>query len=366
MTPIASLPGNASQVSIKSWKELDNSITPLIERIEQLCQKRLSHIIYPVMKHWFQDLKDPPYILTAMKIVSLPAYASLLGVGFLTTVASGDLLFQAQYPQALSSDTMDRVDFANTFTNVGALFACITDLPAISYVFYVLNFQKAHVDVSHEVLDKAYFEIMEDLEIDPHLREQLYMIHLEKLQSFGVDRFYLRPDPNTEIGNLYRSLTPLLEKIDQKIENAASWQNSYCDLWNHFKESMKTQSCSKKLVKGALGALCLGTWALSAFLIWENGVLLVSTPVEDLFSRDSDRQESEAFYITQVGGAFSALTAFGAAACTFWFSSLQTPFKKMMIEKIKSSFEQSVPEDLSLDESRALLRIKNLKLRPYH
>ena len=335
----------------------------LLEQIKALSSKYLAHTSHAVIGRWWVQLTRPPYALTALKVVSLPMYAFLFGVGFLTSSASVIQLIHAKYSQAFSSNVSTRIDFANTFTNVGALFACVTDLPAITYVVYLLNFSHIHRELTHETLMRAYHDVMQDEEIDIEVRRSIYDLYLQQLMRLGIDRFYLLPDVRVELGAFYQEQASALREIDEEIERQTSLQNCYRDVLKHLVASMRQKSCAHHITNIALGLLCFSTWALSALLLIENGVLLKDSKVGDLFSSNRIDQDNEAFLITQIGGAFSALTAFGSAGYIAWIRWLKQPYHKTMKERIFGCFQKYTQEPpLPEDKQRAWQRICDLKL----
>ena len=223
--------------------------------------------------------------------------------------------------------------------------------------------KKAYLDAVHEVLDESYHLFINDSEDFPlteEMHEELYQQHISKLQSLGLDdKFYYNPDLVSPTGKVYKELAPILTKIDQAIKKGLS----ISDLAKNCVETFKRETCAKKLINITGGSISLCMMALASFLILENSILIADTPVGDLFSSDKTKQNDEAFYLTQLGGLFSAVTAFGVAAYVLFRLFLQTPYKKTMREKINACFDKYRPDNLSTDMRNALHNIQQIKLK---
>lgn len=135
-----------------------DTLRPLLKEIEARSVEALktSNIALPTIKHWLNDLKTEPPLKSACQILTLPVYATLVGLGVLTSYSSLTLLANSNPSLALSPNIIVRVNFANNITNSGALFACITDFPAITYVFFLCVFNKAHKKAEHAALNQVY------------------------------------------------------------------------------------------------------------------------------------------------------------------------------------------------------------------
>lgn len=127
-----------------------------------------------------------------------------------------------------------------------------------------------------------------------------------------------------------------------------------------------------KLGKITVGTISLCMMAISTFLILESIILIKDTPVGNLFSGDSSEQNAEAFYLTQLGCAYSSFTAFLVALYVFFLAFLRTPYKKTMREtieacftreKIDAYFAKHMPGDPSTTMRNELYRIKEVKLK---
>jgi hypothetical protein len=350
-------------------KEMNHKLAPLVEKIEEIAKQKLSRIVIPTMKILLKEVKQQPYFISALKILTLSTYAGFLGAGFITCLSSLELLFSSNFSSVLSSDIDIRVNFANTVTNSGALFACITDLPAITYVVYLFVIKKAYLEAIHEALDESYHSGIQEFFdlIDPQaiaelssaeIREELYQKHILKLQSMGIHDFYLRPDLNSTTGALYQEIAPLLQQIDLQIQEGGI---PITLLWNNCIKKFKEESCTTNLTKSTALTLCLLAQALSVFLILENGLLIAETPVNDLFSNNRTEQNNEAFYMTQLGGLFSSLTAFGVSSYISYVLFLKFPYQKTMREKINACFAVYEESNLSASLKNALYRIKEIK-----
>jgi hypothetical protein len=354
-------------------EETNNKLAPLIEKIEDIAKQKLSRIAIPTMKILLKEVKQQPYFISALKILTLSTYAGLLGVGFINCLASVELLCNGNFSSVLSSDVNARVNFANTITNAGALFACITDLPAITYAVYLFVIEKAYLEAIHEALDESYHSGIQEYYklIDPEMlaelssaemREELYQKHILKLQGMGITDFYLRPDLDSTTGALYQDLAPIVQQIDLQIKQGGVPIDA---LWNNCIKKFKEESCTKRIAKVTAVTLCLFAQALSVFLVLENSILIGETPVNNLFSNNRTEQTNEAFYMTQLGGLYSSFTAFGASAYISYAVLLKLPYQKTMREKINACFAACDVSGLSASLKNALYRIKEIKIRKF-
>ena len=336
----------------------------ITKKIGGFSQEKLSGIAIEMAKYWLEDFKHQPYLASALKILALPTYAGLLGIGILTSYASINLLYNTNFSSALASNIDERVNFANTITNSGALFACITDFPAITYVLYLFVFKKAHKETLYKILDESYhFCMTQDLSLTSEMHEKLYQQHIAELQALGMDRYYLHPDLLSQTGALHAALAPLLKEIDLEIKEESSLKNLLAPLLRNAIAAFKQDCCLKKSAKIAIGSISLSSWILSSILILESMILLQGTPVGNLFSDDTNDQTNEAFYITQIGCLFSSLTAFGAAAYVFYRLFLQNPLQKTMHEKMSACFDRHQPNNPSTATARAFHRIREVSLK---
>ncbi len=332
----------------------------MIEEIQNFSEKRLSQIALPIIRHWLSEFKEQSYSTSALKILALPVYTGLVGIGVIASYASINLLVNGDFSSALSSDISERVNFANNITNAGALFACITDFPAITYALYLFVMKKAYRKALQEALHESYH-----LRVDKHpsltkeMHEELYQRHILHLQNLHLEGFYQNPDLHSETGEIYGKLAPLLKNIDEELKAGISLS----DFKESCIEALKEESFANKILKIAGGALSLGVTALASFIILENVILLKDTPVSDLFIGNSTAQNVEAFYLTQLGGLFSSLTAIGAAGYITFRSLVQAPYKTAMQKKIEACFSKYTPSNLPAEENRALSWIKEIKLK---
>ena len=345
-------------------KQQTDELLSISEKIESVSKNSFSRIASLTMKHVRAAFTQQTYSLSAVKIAASSTYLGLLGLGFLTSYASINLLYNSSISSALSPDVETRVDYANTVTNSGALFSCLTDLPAITYSLYLLVMKNAYRKAVHELSDEGYHSCINEQApiLTPEMREELYQEHISKLQSFGVEDYYLRPDPLSQTGALHAALAPKLKAIDLQIKEGVTIRA----LWKNCIGTSKQESCTRKLVTATLGAVgtisLLCTAALATFIILENGILIRDTPVKDLFSRNSTDQLNEAFYLTQLGNVFCSLTIFAATTYVSYLQFLRTAYKKTMREKICASFADHF-SDLSSSMSFALHRIRKIKLK---
>jgi hypothetical protein len=339
-------------------RTLEDQPEELSSTIEKMQNIPFSRIVAPMAKHWLRDFKrqSPPQKIVKISVISV--YAGLAGTGFLAITSSIILLRDADFSLALSSDIDTRVNFANNITNAGALFACITDFPFLCVVLYFYMLQKAHNEAVSEVMSENYHSSIDGLNLTPENHEELYQRHISKLQSLGIDRFYLNPDLLSKTGAMYKELAPILEKIDREIEEGLSAG----ELGIECAKAFAQESPATKLAELGAGAISLSFMALSAFIILENAILIKDTPDRDLFSSNAVAQDIEAFYLTQLGGFFASLTAFGAAAYLAYYVFVQASYKRAMCKKINASFTAHRTPDLSPALSDALYRIKEKKL----
>lgn len=191
------------------------------------------------------------------------------------------------------------------------------------------------------------------------MREQLYQWHISQLQDLGVDDFYRNPDPLSLTGDIHRELAPALVKIDQDIKEGVSIYDISKNCFQEFKQA----SCAMKLTKITACILPPSILGLAVFLIMENYVLIAKTPVNDLFIGNSTAQYNEAFYLTQLGGVFSSVTAVAVGVYAFFMMCLKAPYKKTKREKIEACFLENKPAQMSTDASNELYRIKKIKLK---
>ena len=344
--------------------EQETNLIFIAEQIESVAKEKFSRIAVPALRHWLKEFNAQPYTTSALKILALIAYGGLLGVGVINSYASLNLLWNGDYSEALTSNLEKRVDFANTITNAGALFACITDLPALTYVVYLYVLGKAHRKAMHEALDGSYQFGMENYvsRLTPMMHDRLYQRHILKLDALGIERFYVRPDLMSEEGKMHSELAPVLEQIDEQVEKEGiSWRA----MARHSCAEFKQASCLRKCAKLSAATLSVGCQALSVFLILENSLLIKDTPLSDLFSSDSKLQNNEAFYMSQLGGVFSSLIAFGASGYVNYALFWRSAYQKTLREKIKLCFANCNISSLSAPVISALYRVRELKLKRF-
>ncbi len=200
-------------------------LTLVMKKVAHLSKEKLSlsHIALPVAKQWIKEIKHQSYLKTVLKIGALPLFATLVGLGGITSYSSISLLVNSDFSSTYSSNIADRVYFANNITNSGALFACITDFPAITYIFLQFVFKKAYRECVHKALDLSYHSFVdEEMALSASMHEALYQKHLVKLSSHSLDQFYRNPDPLSTTGKLFKELTPLLKSIDQELGEGIS------------------------------------------------------------------------------------------------------------------------------------------------
>jgi hypothetical protein len=310
-------------------QEQQREVLSISQRIEKVSVQNLFRRALLVGKYWRESFQLQSYSVSSLKILVLTTYLGLLALGFLASYSSVNLLVNGNFSSALT------VDFANTITNSGALFACLTDIPVITLVALFLVLGDAPRKAKHQLLDESYDICIRERSLTPEMHEELYLLHISRLQSLGIVDFYLKPDPLSKTGAIHTALAPKLKKISEKIKHGVTWRA----LWKNYKKTFKRESCTRKLFKITIVPPLLGMQALSAFLALENGILLLYTPVGDLFSSNSSDQINEAFYLTQLGGLFAALTSFGVVTYLFHRLFLRTPYQAAREEIIRASFE---------------------------
>ena len=101
---------------------------------------------------------------------------------------------------------------------------------------------------------------------------------------------------------------------------------------------------------------------LATLLTIEDVILIKDTPVHDLFFGNKEAQINEAFYITQEGSFFSALTMFGVATYLWYRLFLQSCHEQIKREKVDACFAQHAT-NLSIPLSNALYRIKKVSTK---
>lgn len=345
--------------TFQSLEQRESYLIPVREKIERIAKEKFSRST--VLKYWLKSLKG----VDALRVVVLPVYAGLVGAGLLTSYASVNLLYNGDYASAFSSDVSARVNFANTITNAGALFASVTDLPAITYVVYLITLQPAHRQAAREALDRSYQLALDGTIPDAELHEELYQWYVEKLQTLGVDNYYLHPDPSCETGQMHQELSTTLAEIDQELQIGLSLKDNWRSLCKYTIAEFRKSSCAKQIGKTAVLVLALSTASIATMLIIENGLLIKDTPVSDLFSGNSTTQVTEASYLTQVGNLFCSLTSIGIASYVTYNLFLKKAYEKSMRERIKSAFTSRM-ENLTDNTLRdELYRIKSFRLKKY-
>ena len=332
---------------------LEEQLEPLKPTIEKIQALEFSKIVIPTLRHFVSEFKKQPPFHKVVKVLSFPTYGALLVIGFFSSYASLLLLYNADFSSALSSNASVRVNFANNITNAGALFACVTDFPAISYVLYLYMLRKPHQKAVLELMNQKYHSSINELNLSTELHEELYQRYIAKLQSLNLDGYYLNPDLLSSTGAIYQELAPILNQIDQEIEKGISLSEL---------RVFREESWGTKLAKITVGVSSFAIMALSTFILLENTILIKDTPDGDLFSQDGDAQDAEAFYLTQLGGFFSSLTAFGAAGYLSYRTFVQSAYKKAMSKKIEAAFIAHTPSNLPLAQKNELYRIKEKKL----
>ena len=275
-----------------------------------------------------------------------------MGLGILTIGSSGILLSSGNYSNAFT------VDFANDITNAAATLCLITDFPAFTLGIYLLFIKKGYIEAVRELMDKAFHSCLNE-DLNPELHEKLYQWHISQLQDLGVDKFYLNPDPLSQTGQLHQALAPQLAKIDKELKRGVSIK----DVGRNCIDGFKITSFPIKIAKITTFSISTCIIALSFFLIFENYVLVAKTPVNDLFSGNKTDQYNEAFYLTQLGGVFSSVTAIALSIYLLFFVCLRTPYRKTKRQKIEDSFVNNTPPELSVNMRNELYRIKEMKLK---
>ncbi len=350
-------PPNDSAIEIFNGPDLlleeqREQLQPIMNRIRDLSEVTFSKIAFPTLKFCFKNLKKKPYLKSSLKIIALLAYLNLLGLGILTIGSSGVLLSSADYSNVIS------VDFANDITNAAAALCLMTDFPAFTLGIYLLIIKKGYIKAVRELTDAGFHSSLNE-DLTPELHEKLYQWHISQLQDLGVDNFYLKPDPFSQTGQLHLALAPQLAKIDKEIKKGVSIK----DVRRNCLDGFKKTSFPKKIAKITVFSISACIIGLAFFLIFENYVLVAKTPVNDLFSGNKTNQYNEAFYLTQLGGVFSSVTAIALSLYILFFVCLRNPYKKTKREKIDAAFIHNTPLELSANMRNELYRIKEIKLK---
>lgn len=124
-------------------------------------------------------------------------------------------------------------------TNVGAIFACITDIPFFTYLLYTFVLKNAYHKAVHQVSDESYHSCVdENPTLTMEMHEELYQRYISKLQSLGLEDFYQNPDPLAPTGALYNELVPILEEIDQEIKKGLSIRGLGKIAWRHLSKNL--------------------------------------------------------------------------------------------------------------------------------
>lgn len=332
-------------------------LKPIIAKVHDLSEEGFCNLATSTGKHWCgQVARVQSPCKSISQIGALLTCGTIIGFGILTSWASFVLLVGGDYSAVTSSSASVRVNFANNITNAGALFACVTDIPALLYYMgYRFALRRAHRQATYDLLSKRYYDAVVP---QGHI-EEFSKLHLAKLQKRGLP-FYRNPDLRTRTGLLYEKLAPALREIDEEIRQGIPT----CALLKRCIQRLHQQSCLMKLAKTATTVALLGTMGLAGFILLENAALVQGTPVNDLFSKDPLAQNAEAFYFTQLGGAVCSFTAFGASA---WILShlafIQTTYRTMMCEKINACFDKY--DNLPQDQRAALADIRDKKLEKW-
>ncbi len=345
-----------------SLEQREIELRPVLEKLERFTRERFS--CSSVRKIWCKSLKEEPS-LGVLRVVVLPSYAGLAGISLLSSLASLVILYDGHYGSAFSSDITTRVKFANTITNSGALFACVTDLPAITYITYLFVFQSAYCQAVRNALDESYeYAVLQDATIPPELREDLYQFYINKLQALGIDNYYLHPDPLCETGKMHQELCTTLQEIDQELQMSLFDKQNLQNLFKHCIGEFRKSTCVEKIGKVTVLTIAMSTQAIAFLLIIENLLLIKDTRVRDLFSSDPTTREIEASYLTQVGNLFCSVTSIGMSALATYVVFVKNAYRKTMRERIESAFSGRMT-DLTASLCNAMFKIKSYKLAKF-
>lgn len=333
----------------------------ITEKIRCLFEENRSRIYLETLKNCFRESKHKPCHINILKASTVPVAIGLTAVAGIIIVSSFTL-FKLDLSSALSSNIPKRVALANDFTNAGALFACGTDYPAFCYSFYLFVLKNPHLKALHDAMENSYYSaIRGDLTLTPQLHEELYVRYVSKLRSLGVDRYYLNPNRLSRTGALYAELAPTLEEIDRGRDRGVTCR----ELGKRSVERFIGKPCWKKCEMITVASTSLFVMSLASLLLIENGILLLDTPVTDLQSPNEQDQINEAFYLTQMGGIFSSLTAFGIAGYIIYRVFFLDAYKQEMFEKTDDIFLESTSDTLSSEARAALNTIRQIKLEQF-
>jgi hypothetical protein len=192
------------------------------------------------------------------------------------------------------------------------------------------------------------------------MHEELYQGQISKLQSLGLSAFIgINPDLLSHTGAIHRELAPVFEEIDRAIQEGPS----ISELRDGCIQEFKQESCAKQLGKITAASMSLCAMSLASFIILENIILIKDTPVTDMFYGNKTQQTNESMDITQIGGLFSSITAFGVAVYAAYQLFVKTPYKKIIAQKVNDCFARQNLEEMSMDMRNELHRIKEIKLK---
>ena len=111
---------------------------------------------------WWSKLNQSVLPVRILKVAPLGISVCLLPIAFFASYASVVLVVKGDVSGSFSSNESRRLDSSNLLTNSGAIFACLTDFPAIVYGAYLLSLRSAHCQAQRQDLEKLYTAIVEE------------------------------------------------------------------------------------------------------------------------------------------------------------------------------------------------------------
>ena len=323
-----------------------------------------TRIIHLSLKYWVTEFHTQSLLQSLFKVFVMVVYLSILCLGFLACYSSFNLLVNCGFNGSFSSDKPLRVDYANKITNTGAFLAAITDLPAISFVVYLLVIKNAHTNALRTVLNHIFFNFLaKNPDLNGQQHEALYQRHVKVLQETGIETYYMSPNKQSYTGTIHEELAPILQDIDSNIKVGVV---DVCQTWvSSFQKASLLLKCGKLLGLLATLTIFFSMMLFSVFVIFQNLVLVFDTPVPDLFIGSTDKQVDEAFYLTQVGGLFSCLIGLIVASYGCWFLSLKPTYYDTKHTKIKIAFasiNHTTTTSLTIQQHKELFNIRECKL----
>ncbi len=358
-------------------RDVDDLVRELAQQIDATVDAQVGQIWKRSFSLWLQRWGQGSVSMRMRQVIPFGVLGALMPVALLTVASSVVVLATGDVASSFSSSAEKRVTAANLLTNAGALFACVTDLPAIVYVIYKASLGKEHARATYEQLKGAYHLRVDAKEsllegIGPlsteevsSLRDLLCEWYMQRVQRLGIDEYYLDLDPASELGREMVAHKEMLDAMMQQVREKTTVHALSKDVsWQSF-TYWRNDSLGKQIAKGVGAGLIISTWALSLFLLAQNAILCVSAPIEDLWARDVSRQVNAASDFTQLGNFFSCLTAFGAATYVGGVVGVMPAYRAVRKKTIEQIFDSHIPDLRSLSASArgAMRQVKRLLLK---